>query len=165
MPDPFDPKPEPPSSFKVRAGGQGGSDGDHPHRTDPEPVASPMSRHAADWGLASLLCGGIMLLCLPPFVVFDLLFWLHGREAVDKASAAAMSLVYLGMYIGAIVLIGLSLGSLTIGIRALVSASRHRQPAGLALAGTAISAAALVTTIVFSIGTILIILSFPAQKG
>ena len=165
MSNPFDPKPEPPPSFKVRAGRQGGSDGNHPHLTDPEPVASPMSRHAAESGLASLLCGGIVLLCVPPIVAFDLLFWLHGREAVDKASAAAMSLVYLGMYIGAFVLIGLSLVSLILGIQALLSASRHRQPAGLALAGTAISAAALVTTIVFSIGTILIILSFPAQKG
>jgi hypothetical protein len=123
-----------------------------------------MSRHAADW-LASLLCGGIMLMCMPPLVVFDLLFWLHGQQAVGTAAAAAMAIVYLSMYVGAIVVIGLSLVSLIIGIRALLSASRHRQPAGLALAGTAISAAALVTTMLMSVSTILIILNFPPQKG
>jgi len=76
-----------------------------------------------------------------------------------------MAIAYRGMYVGAIVVIGLSLVCLIIGIRALLSASRHRQPAGLALAGTANSAAALVTTILMAVGTILIILSFPPQKG
>jgi hypothetical protein len=164
MSEPFDPDPGP-LSFGLRAGWQGEGDGEHSHRTESEPVVSPMSRHAAEWGLASLLCGGIMLMCMPPLVVFDLLFWLHGREVVGTAAAAAMAIVYLGMYVSAIVVIGLSLVGLVIGIRALLSASRHRQPAGLALAGTVISAAALVTTILMSVGTILIILSFPAQKG
>jgi hypothetical protein len=116
MSESFDRKPGPRHSG-LRAGRLGGSDGDHPHRTDPEPVASaasPMSRHTAEWVLASLLGAGIMLMCMAPLVVLDLLFW---------------------------------------------------QPAGLAFAGTAISAAALVTTILMSVGTILIILSIPRNRG
>jgi hypothetical protein len=159
MSDPFDPKPDVPS-YGVRVARQGGFDGEHEPPSGPEPTAAGMSRHASEWGLASLLCAGFVLVCLPAFAVFDLLYWLNGRQVVATASGWAMGIVYVGATIGAVVAVGLCVVSLAFGIRALLSASRHRQPRALAVAGTVVSAAALVVTTFLAVGSLMIILSF-----
>jgi hypothetical protein len=159
MSSPFDPKPERPP-FGLRVDREGRIDEDHPRPPSPEPAASPMSRHAAEWGLASLLGGGIVLLCIPVFSVFDLLYWVLGRQVVSTAKDWAMGLVYIGAVGASILAISLAAASLAIGIRALVSASRRQQPAGLALAGTLMSAAALLVTTCMAVGSLMIILTF-----
>jgi hypothetical protein len=158
MPDPFDPQREP-RSYALRVERE--IDEDHPPRSaGPEAPASPMSRHAAEWGLASLLTGGFLLLCTAIIVVFNLLFWNTGEHAVMTAARWATQLVVVGAVITALVLMGLGAASVAMGVRALQSAARRRQPAGLAAAGTMVSAAALVLWTLTAIGGIMVILTF-----
>jgi hypothetical protein len=95
-------------------------------REPPEPLAaSRMSRHAAEWGLASLLCGAMVLLSLPMVAVFDLLYWVSGPGIVRTAKPEAIALVRYGACFAYLFVIGLTVLGLALGIRALVSA---RQP-------------------------------------
>lgn len=115
MPEPFDPKIEP-RSFGLRLDHEG--DEDHPPRpAGHEPAASPMSRHAAEWGLASLLTGGFLLLCTAIIVLFNLLFWDTGEHAVMTAAAWAQKLVIVGAVVTALVLMAVGAASLAMGIR------------------------------------------------
>ncbi len=160
MPEPFDPTAEP-RSFALRVDREVGTDEDHPPRPPgPETAASPMSRHAAEWGLASLLTGGFLLLVTAVIVVFNLEFWNTGDHVVSIAASWAMKLVVVGAVIAALVLIAVGAASLAIGIRALQSAARRRQPAGLAVAGTMVSAAALLLWTLTAIGGLMVILTF-----
>ena len=110
-------------------------------------------------------CGGIVVLCVPPLIPFLLLYYLHGQEVVANAPAAAMANLYLGLYIACILAIGMSIVSSILGIRALFSASWNRQPADLPLAGTLVSATALVVSILMAIGSMMMIIrAFPARR-
>ncbi len=157
MAEPLDPSGEP-RAYALRVDRR--EDEDHPRAPGPEPAASPMSRHAAEWGLASLLTGGAMLLLTSVVMVFALIFWINGREIVGTAADWANKLTLVGAVIAALVLIALTGASLAVGIRALQSASQRRQPAGLALAGTMVSAVALLLFTLMAIGTLMVILTF-----
>jgi hypothetical protein len=158
MADEFDPNTRHP--FAVRGIQPAGAHGQPAQPPGPE----PMNRHAAEWGLASLLFGGIVVMCMPPLVPFLLLYYLNGREVSATAPASAMAVMYLGVYVACILAIGSALISLLMGIRALFSASWNRQPVGLPLAGTLTSAAAVVVTIFMTIGALMIIHAYPAAR-
>ena len=160
MPEPFDPKAEP-RSFALRVDRDSGGDEDQPAQPPgPEPAASPMARHAGEWGLASLLTGGFLLLFAPIIVIFNLFFWNTGEHVVATAAGWAMKLVVVGAVIAALLVLALCAASLAIGVRALQSAVRRRQPAGLAVAGTMLSAAALILWTLTAIGGLMVILTF-----
>jgi hypothetical protein len=163
MVDSFDPPPgrPEPRPFALSSERRSAADepADQPYLTA-APTASSMSRHAAEWGLASLLMGGFILIITSVVLVFALQFWVTGGSGVERAADWAAKLTIVGAVIAALILIGLSAASLAIGIRALQSAAQRRQPAGLALAGTLVSAVALVLFTLMAIGTIMVILTF-----
>jgi hypothetical protein len=160
MPDPFDraaeraPSPRPFSLSAER--GVGAGPADRPLELA-ETAAGPMSRHAAEWGLAALLGGGFLMVTAAVVLLFNLTFWNAGSNVV---STADMRLAFAGGVIGVLALLGLCMASLTIGARALQSAMTRRQPAGLALAGTMISAGALVLWIITGADLLMILLTF-----
>ena len=158
MAEPFDPPGEP-RAYALRVD-RGAGDEDHPRPPGPEPAGSAMSRHAAEWGLASLLTGGGVLLATPTVMVFAVIFWINGREIVGTAADWANKLVVVGAVVAALVLIALAGFSLAIGIRALQSAAQRRQPAGLPLAGTMVSAVALLLFTLMAFGTRMVFLTF-----
>ena len=163
MADPFDPpadRPPAPRTFAVHSGrrdeSEGGKPVDRPFESA-EPVTGPMSRHAAEWGLAALLTGGVLTIIAPVVLVFNLIFWNSGGS---NLSTSDLRLALVGGVIGVLTVIGLCMVSLTMGARAIQSALTRRQPAGLALAGSLVSATALILWIITGTDMMMILISF-----
>ncbi len=112
---------------------------------------SAVTRHAAEWGLASLLMGGILTILAPIVLIFNLIFWLHGSQVIAPPQ---MRLAYKGVIAALALIVLLCLLSLIFGIKAWRSARTNYQPAGLGVAGTLISLLALLLWII--VGTDLI---------
>ncbi len=101
---------------------------------------SAVSRHAAEWGLASLLMGGFLSVLALITLIFNLIFWLAGARVIALQD---MRLAYTGAIAGLTLIVLLCLLSLFFGIKAWRSARMNYQPAGLAVAGTLLSVLAL----------------------
>src|SRR5207244_2414869 len=82
------------------------------------------SRHAAEWGLASLLMGGVLTIIAPITMVFNLNFWVRGRQVLARQD---MELAFYAAILGVAVVLLLCFLSLLFGIKALRSARRHYQ--------------------------------------
>jgi len=118
---------------------------------------SAVTRHAAEWGLASLLMGGILTILAPIVLIFNLVFWLNGPRVIAPPD---MHLAYKGV-IAALALIALlCLLSLIFGIKAWRSARMNYQPAGLGVAGTLISLLALLLWVIVGADLIMIFETF-----
>jgi hypothetical protein len=163
MADPFDPqaeRPLGPRSFAVHSGRrdeiEGGKPVDHPFDSA-EPVNGPMSRHAAEWGLAALLTGGVLTIIAPVVLVFNVTLW---NAQGGNLSTADVRLGLVGGVVGVLSVVGLCMVSLTMGARAIQSALTRRQPAGLALAGALVSALALVLWLITGTDLLMILISF-----
>jgi hypothetical protein len=98
------------------------------------------SRYAAEWGLASLLLGGVLTIIAPVMLIFNLMFWVSGPTVVTRDEMR----VALG---AAVVLLGvigvLGLLSVRFGFKGLGAARAYGQPAALPVAGILVSLLAL----------------------
>jgi hypothetical protein len=163
MADPFDPHAERqpgPRAFAVHSGRLAEGDGGKPldRSFDPLDAATgPMSRHAAEWGLAALLTGGVLTIIAPVVLLFNLLLW-NGQAS--NLSTSDLRLALVGGVIGVLSVVGLCMVSMTIGARAIQSALTRRQPAGLALAGSLVSAVALILWLITGTDLMMILISF-----
>jgi hypothetical protein len=125
-----------------------------PDRYDPlEDVSTSMARHAGEWGLASLVLGGLIVIVAPITLIFNLLLWMGRQQAVPPEH---MRLAYSGALAALIVVFVLGIVGLVFGVRGLVSAAVRRQPAGLAVGGVIVNAAALLLWLIVSIDQIMI---------
>jgi hypothetical protein len=132
---------------------------DHPlDYTSGPPVESGTPRpastaHSGHWGLAALFIGGVVLLMVPllllPFFLGTALAW-NNPDFDDSA----MSLAATGSTVLVSCLIGVSVLALACGILGLTSALFRGQPAGLPVAGTLLSGAGLVFSIILMIVTV-----------
>jgi hypothetical protein len=162
MADSFDPHAERapgPRAFAVHSGRLGVNDGGKAMDRSFDPLdaaAGPMSRHAAEWGLAALLTGGVLTIIAPVMLLFNLLLW-NGQGS--NLSTSDLRLALVGGVIGVLSVVGLCIVSLTIGGRAIQSALTRRQPAGLALAGSLVSAVALILWIITGADLMMILIS------
>jgi len=156
MSNPFDPKSHSPG-FGLRVDRESRIDEDHPHPIGPEPAAAPMSRHAAEWGLASLLAGAALMMTGAVVLVFNLIFWNAGPNVLDQSD---MHLALVAALVGVPGMVGLCIASVTFGGRAIHSAATRRQPAGLALTGVLISGGALFLWLVVGADLLAILFSF-----
>src|SRR5262245_34080678 len=100
----------------------------------------PMARHAAEWGLASLLCGGVRALAALAGLVLAFLIADIGRRVMSRPEVLAATT---GTAV-AVALIGLvALASIAAALKSLLSARSRGQPAGLGLMGLLVSLLAL----------------------
>src|SRR5262249_14302194 len=95
-----------------------------------------MTRHAAEWGLASMLLGRALALLAVLMLIVNILLGTLARQIMGPAD---LQLAAVGGIVGGMVVLILSGLSVFFGIRSLVSASRHAQPAALGIAGTLVS--------------------------
>jgi hypothetical protein len=103
---------------------------------------TPPSRDGAEWGLASLLLGGVLAIMVPPTLLLILAldnggFHRFGRLELHVATVAG--------FVAGASLVALSLAGLAFGVTGLGAARRHRRPTALALAGVLLGAFDLFT--------------------
>jgi hypothetical protein len=117
----------------------------HSQAGDPTERAMEPREHvigpAAQWGLASLLMGAVLMLLSGVMAVFVALAGAPNSGMRHVAPAAA----YVGGFIGASVTLGFGITSLVFGIRAWLMASAARQTAALPVAATVTNAVGLVS--------------------
>jgi hypothetical protein len=105
-----------------------------------EPKINPsQGRNAAEWGLASLLLGGLLSVMAMLTLQINLQMW------VTRASWSAGDVrpIYYAAIVGAIVLFCMTSTSIGFGIRSLVIAYKRAQPCALGWAGLMTSTLAL----------------------
>ena len=104
---------------------------------EPQGNALP-TRHAAEWGLASLLLGGLLVIMgMLEMQINQQMYGPHRLSAND-----AHPIVYAAI-LGALLLAGMTSASIAFAIRSLVLAIKHSQPSALGWAGLMISTFAL----------------------
>jgi hypothetical protein len=160
MANPFDPRAgqaEAPRPFAVGLERGAVAPIDQPYRPAEAPSAAPMSRHAAEWGLASLLGGGFLMVTAAVILVLNLIFWNAGPTVLSPAD---MRLALAAALVGVPAMLGLCIASLIVGVRAVQSAATRAQPAGLALVGALISAGALMLWTFAGADLLMILFSF-----
>src|SRR5262249_16549597 len=111
------------------------------------PQTRPTSTtHAGQWGLASLLTGGVIPILVPLFllVFFHLTGMILDRRMFDSASMKLLSTAGTVVVLG---LVGLGVFSFLFGIIGMLSALIRGQPGGLAVAGSVVSLVGLVLAI------------------
>ena len=118
---------------------------------------SSESRYAAEWGLASLLMGGVLAIIAPVMLIFNLMFWLQGPRVIAPQD---MRLAHKAGIVGVGIIAVLCLTSLSFGIKAWRAALATFQPAGLAVAGTLVSLLALILWIITGADLIMILTTF-----
>jgi|GEM_PF-5883002 len=92
-------------------------------------------RAAAEWGLASLLLGGVLVLTAMLMLHINLHMY-HNPRAWWPNDVRPLRYV---VGVGSLALAGLTSASLAFGIRAILLAHRLRQPSALAWAGAMIA--------------------------
>jgi hypothetical protein len=120
------------------------------------------SRVGAEWGMASLITGSVLVLIAPITLLFNLWLWLGRQEAIPHEHR---SLAYTGAVIALAVIGVLALSSVIFGLRGLVGAFISRQPAGLPLAGVCMSLAAVVLWLIVGVDLIMILSATPRPGG
>lgn len=114
---------------------------------------SPLLPDSAQWGLASLFIGGILIVSACVLMVFSVLFWRTGPVGIPMSLASA------GGIIGVTGVFALGIASLIIAVRGWQMAYARRDCPAFALAGTLTSLAGLVAWLIAGI-VLLCILHF-----
>jgi hypothetical protein len=122
------------------------------YRDDLEPSA--VYRHAGEWGLASLIMGGVLALMAPMTLVFNLILWLNFDRAIEPSLRTLARQGGMAAVAGIGLLCLLSVG---FGIKGWRSAVATGQPAGLGVAGTLVSLMATLAWVIVG-GDLLMIL-------
>ena len=102
--------------------------------------SQPVSRHAAEWGLASLLTSGVLFATSVPFIILAVVTQPIGRQVYTRNDVSIITtLVTL-----AAIAIGIVLAmSILAGLISMISALVRKQPLGLGCLGFLMSALAL----------------------
>ena len=105
-------------------------------------VNQAQARHAAEWGLASLLMGGMLsVLSLLTFLI-NISLWGYSRAGISL-SPGEVQAVFIGAIFGAVIVPAICLAGIVFAIRSLASAFRREQPSALGWAGLLMSILAL----------------------
>jgi hypothetical protein len=106
---------------------------------DHEKTSQTQTRHAAEWGFASLLMGGILAVLAMLMLLINLLLFL----SPPVWGPSDLRALYYVAIAGVVVLVGIGFTSVAFGIRSLASAYKRGQPSALGWAGLLISILAL----------------------
>jgi hypothetical protein len=118
---------------------------------DRDAARPPAARVAAEWGLASVLMGGVLVVCCPIMLIFDWLSYSGSSSALSGSDLKTSRLAAVFVYVMVIAFGGAALG---FGIRAWQAAAAHRQPLGLALAGVFTSGVGLLLWLMVGAATL-----------
>jgi hypothetical protein len=118
-----------------------------------QPPQQPLG-DAAQWGLASLLIGGVLILASCITLVFNVLLWRTGPAGIP------IGLAYAGGIIGTVVVLALGIVGIVFGVRGWLRASSDRACAALPVAGTLTSLVGVVTWLVAAIDLLMILHTF-----
>ena len=99
------------------------------------------SRVGYEWGLASLLTGGMLMLMAPVMLIVNLMIWAAGRNFLARSD---LEMAYVGALAGVAGVGLLCLAGVLIGVRGLFGALAHATPVALPLAGILAGLVALV---------------------
>jgi hypothetical protein len=111
---------------------------------------TPANRHAAEWGLASLLLAGFSAVVAVLTVLFGTLYDAHLNQ-IGPRGAGLMATIVFSVLI-TLMFWALSVASVLFGLVALRSSGRDGQPAGLPLAGLLLSAVVLLLWTAVAVG-------------
>jgi hypothetical protein len=106
------------------------------------------------WGLASLVIGGVLLIDASITLVFNTLLWWSGPAGLPMVPVVA------GAVVGLLVVLGLAAFGIGLGLRGWIEAPIGRRPSPLARAGVATSVAAMILWLMVGIDLIVILNSF-----
>jgi hypothetical protein len=106
---------------------------------------------SAQWGLASLLIRSVVFMASPVLLVFNTIFSRQGRYGVP------MGLAWTASMIGVAAILAMGVASIVFGTRGWLIAGRERQCPALAVAGTFMSIAAVVSWLIVSIDLIIVL--------
>jgi hypothetical protein len=104
-------------------------------------------RHAAEWGLASVMTAGVLALMATTTLLFNVWYW----NAQRRLSARELHWAQIGASVGLGVVGVACLLALLFGIVSLASAGYRRQPKALGVAGIVLSLLALLIWIIVGI--------------
>jgi len=108
----------------------------------------------AQWGLASLVIGSVIFLASPVLLAFNTLLAHGGRFGLP------MGLVWTASIVGFVTVLALAIASVAFGVRGWMMSRRMREPLALGVAGTLMSAAALVGWLIAGIDLIIVLATF-----
>jgi hypothetical protein len=106
---------------------------------------------AAQWGLASLMIGGVVFVASPVLLVFNTIFANGGRYRVP------MGLAWTASIIGLVTILAIGVASIVFGARGCIIAGRQRQCPALAVAGMFMSIAAVISWLIVAIDLIVVL--------
>lgn len=109
-------------------------------------------RHAAEWGLASLLLSGVSAVVALLTVLFGTIYYANFIQVRPGRGEATLTVVFTGAI--ALLFSALSVASVFFGVIGLRSAGARRQPAGLPLAGTLLSVVVVLMWVAVTIGLV-----------
>jgi hypothetical protein len=99
-----------------------------------------MNRHAAEWGLASLLCGCMLLLAAPVTLILVLQLADVGRRVMGRTD---LFIAFIVSTIAMTLVIALTIASLIGALKSLLSARSRKQPAALGFFGVLVAVFAI----------------------
>lgn len=109
---------------------------------------------SAQWGLASLLISGLLLLAAPVTLIFNILLWQAGPFGI------ALGPAFVGAGLSLLVILGLTACGIAFGLKGRRMAADDRRPSPLTTAGVLTGVAALLLWLVVGIDLIAILCSF-----
>lgn len=100
--------------------------------TTPDPDIGPMARHSAEWGLASLLCSGVLSLGATVILTLSAQLAMGARRTMDKTG---LVLTTIGASVAIFLVLVLIILCVIAAIKSLISARSRNQPAAFGILG------------------------------
>jgi hypothetical protein len=116
-------------------------------------AAAAQGRHAAEWGLASLILGGVLAVLALLTVIFDVLY----RSNLDRIRPGRSDVLVTVCFCGILTALFAALGlvNLFLALTGLRSALGRRQPAGLPLAALLLGGVVAVLWLAVFVGMVM----------
>ena len=108
----------------------------------PDLVNQSQARHAAEWGLASLLMGGILSILSLLALLINIILYAHALSG-PFLGPGELTAVFIAAIFGAVIVPAICVTGIVFGIRSLASAFGRDQPGALGWAGLLMSLLAL----------------------
>jgi hypothetical protein len=121
------------------------------------PRPSVAARLGAEWGLASLLMGGLLFLCCPIMLIFNFVCYSGSSSALGGND---LELARIASVIVFICVTGVGGCAVGFGVRGWQAAVAHRQPQGLPLSGLLVSGVGLLLWLMVGCDTQSIMFTF-----